>query len=93
MSVRAAAIAGGVVAVLLLLVAWIFELPLDRVAVLAPVVVLVAAATLGLFVFWIRVGLNELRAAKHPRLIVGLGVGVVAGVVLLTLLGVQLPRE
>jgi hypothetical protein len=92
-SVRTAALSGLVVGALVLLVAWAFELPLGRVAALAPIVVVASAAAVGLFVFWIRVALNELRDAKHPRLIVGVGVGVLLAVVLLTLLGIQLPRE
>jgi hypothetical protein len=93
MSVRTAALSGLAVGVLVLLVSFVFELPLGRVAALAPIVVVAAAATIGLFVFWIRIGLNELRDAKHPRLIVGVGLGIVGGVVLLTLLGVNLPHE
>jgi predicted membrane-bound mannosyltransferase len=92
-SLRTAALSGAVVGGLLLLVAWLFELPLGRVAALAPVVVVAAAAALGLFAFWIRVGVNELRAAKHPRMIVGVGLALVLGAVLLTVLGIQLPRE
>jgi hypothetical protein len=92
-SVRTAALSGLVVGALILVVAWAFELPLGRVAALAPIVVVAAAAAVGLIVFWIRVGLNELRGAKHPRLIVGVGLGLVVAVVLLTFLGIQLPHE
>ena len=92
-SLRTAALSGFVVGALVLFVAWVFELPLGRVAALAPIVVVACAAAVGLFVFWIRVALNELRDAKHPRLIVGVGAGLLVAVVLLTLLGIQLPRE
>ena len=62
MNVRAAAVSGIVVAVLVLTVAWIFELPLARVAALAPIVVLVAAAVAGLVVFWTRAALEGCAA-------------------------------
>ena len=82
-----------VVGVLIVVAALLFELPLGHAAALAPIVVVAAAATVGLVIFWIRVGLTEFQHAKHPRLIVGSIVGVVVVVVVLTLLGVQLPRE
>jgi hypothetical protein len=92
-SVRAAAASGVAVGVLVLTVAWVFELPLGRVAALAPVVVLVAAAAVGLVVFWTRAALEGLRGAKHPRVIVGAALAIVALGVLLTVLGIELPRE
>jgi hypothetical protein len=92
-NVRAAAVSGIVVAVLVLTVAWIFELPLARVAALAPLVVLVAAALAGLVVFWTRAALEGLRGAKHPRVIVGAALAIVILGVLLTVLGIELPRE
>jgi uncharacterized membrane protein len=93
MSARATAISGLVVGVLVLVVAWLFELPVARVAVLAPVIVVVAAAVAGLGVFWARAARESYREAKRPRVIAGatienLGVGIV-----LTILGVELPRE
>jgi hypothetical protein len=93
MSTKAAALSGLVVGGLLLAVAWLFELPADRVAVLAPVIVVVAAAVIGLGVFWFRAAADSLRASQHPRLILG---GIAAVVVLgaaLTVLGIELPRE
>ena len=81
------------VAVLVLLSAWLFRWPLDEAAVLAPVIVVVAAVTAGLFVLWIRIGVDQLRESRHPRLIVGLALAFVALLVGLTLLGVKLPRE
>jgi hypothetical protein len=92
-SARAAAGSGLVVGLLVLLVAWLFELPLSRVVLLAPLVVLVAAAIAGLVVFWTRAAADSLREAKRPRLIVGAAAAVVALGVVLTLLGVELPRE
>ena len=93
MSARAAAGSGLVVGLLVLLAAWLFELPLSRVVLLAPLVVLVAAAIAGLVVFWTRAAADSLREAKRPRLIVGAAAAIVALGVILTLLGVELPRE
>jgi hypothetical protein len=81
------------VGVLVLGVAWLFELPVTRVALLAPVVVLIAAVVAGLVVFWSRAAADSLREAKRPRLIVGAAAAVVGLGVVLTLLGIELPRE
>ncbi len=93
MSARAAAISGLVVGALVLFVAWLLEVPVSHVALLAPVVVLVAAAVAGLGVFWFRAAASGLREAKRPRLIVGLAAALVALGVVLTVLGIELPRE
>jgi uncharacterized membrane protein len=78
---------------LVLVVAWVFELPVARVALLAPVVVVIAAAVAGLFVFWARAATESYREAKRPRLIAGAAVAIVAAGVVLTILGIELPRE
>ena len=93
MSGRATAISGLVVGLLVLFVAWIFELPVARVAVLAPVVVVVAAAVAGLGVFWARAARESYREAKRPRLIAGAAIAIVGLGIALTILGVELPRE
>jgi len=92
-SVRAAAISGLVVGALVLGVAWLFDISVSHVTLLAPVVVLIAAAVAGLGVFWFRAAADSLRESKHPRLIVGAGAAVVVLGIVLTVLGVQLPRE
>ena len=81
------------VGLLVLFVAWIFELPVARVAVLAPVVVVVAAAVAGLGVFWIRAARESYREAKRPRLIAGAALAIVGLGIALTILGVEVPRE
>jgi hypothetical protein len=92
-SVRAAAISGLVVGALVLAVAWLFDISVSNVTLLAPVVVLIAAAVAGLGVFWFRAAADSLRESKHPRLIVGAGAAVVVLGIVLTVLGIQLPRE
>ncbi len=84
---------GLVVGGLVLAVAWVFELPADRVAVLAPVIVVIAAVVAGFFIFWFRAAADSLRESRRPRLILGLAAGVVVLGVVLTLLGIELPRE
>jgi preprotein translocase subunit Sec61beta len=92
-SPRAALYSGVVTAGLVLLVVWIFELPLERAAVLAPVLVVVAGAAAGLLVLWTKVGWESLRGRAHPWRIVALGLAVLAVLVALSALGVKLPRE
>lgn len=92
MSVRLVA-ASVLVTVLVLVTVWVSELSFERAILLAPVLVIGLAAVAGLVVFWGRVGLDSLRRARHPRLIVALAVGFVLLLVGLTLLGVELPRE
>jgi uncharacterized membrane protein len=92
-SARAATLSGLAVGALVLLVAWLFELPLARVAALAPIVVLIAAAVAGLVVFWIRAAHESYREAKRPRLIAGAAIAIVVIGIVLTVLGVELPRE
>jgi hypothetical protein len=93
MSTRAAALSGLLVGGLMLAVAWLFELPADRVAVLAPVIVVIAAVVAGLAIFWFRAAADSLREARRPRLILGLVAGVIVVGVVLTVLGIELPRE
>ena len=77
----------------MLAVAWLFDISVSHVTLLAPVVVLIAAAVAGLGVFWFRAAADSLRESKHPRLILGAGAAVVVLGIVLTVLGVQLPRE
>jgi hypothetical protein len=92
-SPRAALLSGLVTAGLVLLTFWVFELPLDRAAVLAPVLVVVAGAVAGLLVLWTKIGWESLRRREHPWRVVVLAVAVLVVLVALSLLGVKLPRE
>jgi hypothetical protein len=78
---------------LVLLTVWLFELPLDRAAVLAPVLVLVAGAAAGLVVLWTRVGWESLRRTGHPWRWIAVGAAALVLLVVLSLLGVKLPKE
>jgi hypothetical protein len=90
---RASFLSGLVVAGLVLLTVWVFELPLERAAVLAPVLVVIAGAVAGLVVLWTKVGWESLQRRAHPWRLIALAVGVLAVLAALSLLGVKLPRE
>jgi len=91
-SLRVAA-ASFAVGVLVLLAVWLTDLSFERAALLAPVLVVGVAAAAGLLVLWGRVGYQHFRESRHPRVIVGGAVAIVALGVVLVLLGVKLPRE
>jgi uncharacterized membrane protein YidH (DUF202 family) len=92
-SLRAALLSGVVIAGLVLLTVWIFEVPLERAAVLAPVLVVIGGAVAGLVVLWTRVGWESLRRHSHPWRLVTLALGVIAVLVTLSVLGLKLPHE
>jgi hypothetical protein len=81
------------VTVLVLVTVWVSDLTFQRAVLLAPVLVIGLAAVAGLVVFWGRVGLDSLRRARHPRLILAAAFAFVLLLVGLTLVGIELPRE
>ena len=93
MSRRAILVSSLATAALVLLTVWAFELPLERAAELAPVLVVIAGAVAGLLVLWTRVGWESLRRRRHPRRVVALAAGAVALLVALSVLGLRLPQE
>jgi amino acid transporter len=93
MSMRAAFLSGLVTAALVLLAVGVFELSLERAAILAPVLVVVFGAAAGLVVLWTKVGWEALQRQRRPWLVAGIAVAVLAVLIALSLLGVKLPRE
>ncbi|MDX6473081.1 MAG: hypothetical protein QOK22_1897 [Gaiellaceae bacterium] len=85
----ALAVVFGLVVATALIMGW----PLERAIYLAPVIVVAAAALLGLLILWGKVAAQSLKESKRPRLVLGLWVGGIALLVLLSVLGVNLPRE
>ncbi|MFL5961182.1 MAG: hypothetical protein ACJ75G_13080 [Gaiellaceae bacterium] len=78
---------------LVALTAWALSWPLEKAVYLAPVIVVGAAAVVGLVLLWGKVAVNSLRESRHPRRVLAywvLGLGLL---VLLTVLGVKLPSE
>ena len=92
-SSKAALASGLVTAALVLLVVWIFEVSLERAAVLAPVIVVAFGAAAGLAVLWAKVGWEALQRRDRPWLVVGIAAGTIAVIAMLSLLGLELPRE
>lgn len=93
MSSKAVLASGLVTAVLVLLVVAVFEVSLERAAVLAPVIVLAFGAAAAIVVLWAKVGWEALQRRRRPWLVVGIAAGVVVLIATLSLLGLELPRE
>jgi len=77
---------------LVVLTAWIMAWPVQKAVYLAPVIVVGAAAAVGLVVLWGKIALQALRESRHPRRVLGIWIAGLALLVLLTYLGVKLPR-
>jgi hypothetical protein len=86
-------VASAAVTAVVVAAVWLTNLSFQRAILLAPVLVVGAAALAGLVVFWGRVGWESLRRSRHPRLIAAAGLALVALLIVLTILGVKLPRE
>jgi hypothetical protein len=86
-------VALAVVLGLVLLTSVIMGWPLEKTVYLAPVIVVASAALVGLLILWGKVAVQSLRESRRPRLVLGLWVGGIALLVLLSVLGVELPRE
>jgi hypothetical protein len=72
-----------------LLMGW----PLERAVYLAPVIVVGFAALAGLVILWGKVAWQQLRETKRPRLVITLWILGIGLLVLLSVLGVKLPKE
>jgi uncharacterized membrane protein YidH (DUF202 family) len=92
-SSKAVLASGLVTAALVLLVVLLFEVSLERAAVLAPVIVVAFGAAAGVVVLWAKVGWEALQRRRRPWLVVGIAAGVVVLIAALSLLGLELPRE
>ena len=77
------------VAVTALLMGW----PLERAVYLAPIIVVGFAALFGLLILWGKVIAQHLRESRRARLVVALWLLGIGLIVLLSYLGVELPRE
>jgi hypothetical protein len=92
MSIRVVAASVAVTALVVAAVA-LTDLSFQRAILLAPVLVIGVAAAAGLLVFWGRVGWESFQASSHKRLIAVAVVATLVFLTVLTLLGVELPRE
>jgi hypothetical protein len=73
--------------------AWALQWPLEKAVYLAPIIVAFFGVAVGILVFWGRVAYVQVRRSRHPRLVVAVAVAGLLLVALLTVLGVELPRE
>jgi hypothetical protein len=85
-------IALGVILVLVAVTALLMGWPLEKAVYLAPVIVIAGAAAVGLCILWGKIAVQSLRESRNPRLVLLLWIGGLALLVLLTILGVKLPR-
>jgi len=92
MSMRLVTATLAVTALVVLAVA-LTDLSFQRAILLAPVLVIGVAAVAGLVVFWGRVGWESFQASPHKSLIAVAVVATLVFFTVLTLLGVELPRE
>jgi hypothetical protein len=92
-SSKAVLASGLVTAALVLLVVGVFEVSLERAAVLAPVIVVAFGAAAAVVVLWAKVGWEALQRRRRPWLVVGIAAGVLVLIAALSLLGLELPRE
>ena len=79
----------GLVFVTALVMGW----PAERAVYLAPVIVVGFAAAAGLLILWGKVALQQLRETRRPKLVVAIWLFAIGLIVLLSVLGVELPRE
>jgi uncharacterized membrane protein YidH (DUF202 family) len=79
----------GMVAVTAFLMGW----PLERAVYLAPVIVVGFTAAAGLLILWGKVAWQQLQETKRPRLVITLWILGIGLLVLLSVLGVKLPKE
>ena len=75
------------------LTAWLMGWSAERAIYLAPVIVIGFAAAAGLVILWGKVAIQQLRETRRPRLVLALWLLAIGLIVLLSILGVELPRE
>ena len=93
MSTRLLAASAAACTALVLFFAWLFGWEIERAMSLAPVIVIAVGAAAGVAVLLAKAAADSFRSFGHPRLIAGLALGLIGIVVVLSLLGIQLPRE
>jgi hypothetical protein len=87
------ALSGALCAVLVLFVAWLLQWDVGRAMTVAPILVVAFGAAAGVFVVLGRAAWESLRAVRNPRLVYGITALVIVLLVVLSVLGVELPRE
>ena len=80
------------IAALVPLTAWIFQMSLAAAAAAAPIIVVSAGAIVGIVLLWTKVAYESLREQRHPRRVVAIGVAALALLVVLSFF-VELPAR
>ena len=90
MPARVLTAAAATVAALVAVSAWLFQWSVEKAALLAPVIVATAGATVFIFLLWTKIAWESLRRSRHPVAIVA---GIVGAIALLAVLSffVELP--
>lgn len=78
---------------LVAITAWVMAWPFERALYLAPVIVVGGAAAVGLVLLWVKVAAQSLRESRRPGVVLALWLAGLTLLVLLTVLGIRLPRE
>lgn len=78
---------------LVVLTSWFMQWPVERAVYLAPVILVAFAAVVGLVLLWGKIALQSLRESRRPKLVLALWIAGIALIVVLTVIGVELPRE
>jgi hypothetical protein len=78
---------------LVFLTAWLMGWSAEWAIYLAPVIVIGFAAAAGLIILWGKVAIQQLRETRRPKLVLALWLLAIGLIVLLSILGVELPRE
>ncbi len=81
------------VAAVVPLTAWVMAWPVERAVYLAPILVAAAGVVAGLGVVLGRAFAASVRSARHPWFVIGSLAAVLLVGVVLTLLGIKLPKE
>jgi hypothetical protein len=73
--------------------AWLFGLSLERVLLLAPALVIGTGLVLGVLILLGRAAAESIRSLERPRLVLAVTVAGIALLAVLSLIGIELPRE
>ena len=79
--------------VLAVATAWLLRLSLGRVLLLAPALVLGTGLVLGVLILLGRAAAESVRSLERPRLVLALAAAGIALLAILSLIGIELPRE
>jgi hypothetical protein len=73
--------------------AWLLGLSLERVLILAPALVIGTGLVIAVLMLLARALVESIRELERPRLVLGLIAAGIALIAILSVIGVELPRE